>query len=168
MKQLQLPKMSTDKPVIRSNSSDAEACCNHLQQKFNQKAPNLVWVSDITYIKAGGIWYYLCIVMDLFSRKVISWHISSKPMLNWLLQLLKRHMKNETLRMDLCFIPTEVRSILPSHSGSFSILLMLCSRFLRKVIPLTMLAANVFSSTSKRRNKSQMLSLFDGASVICL
>ena len=72
MKQLQLPKMSTDKPVIRSNSSDAEACCNHLQQKFNQKAPNLVWVSDITYIKAGGIWYYLCIVMDLFSRKVIS------------------------------------------------------------------------------------------------
>ena len=42
MKQLQLPKMSTDKPVIRSNSSDAEACCNHLQQKFNQKAPNLV------------------------------------------------------------------------------------------------------------------------------
>ena len=39
-------------------------------------------------------------------------------------------MKNEILRMDLCFIPTEVRSILPSHSGSFSILLMLCSRFL--------------------------------------
>ena len=74
-------------------------------------------------------------------------------MLNWLLQLLKRHMKNETLRMDLCFIPTEVRSILPSHSGSFSILLMLCSRFLRKVIPLTMLAANVFSSTSKKKKQ---------------
>ena len=36
-----------------------------------------------------------------------------KPMLNWLLELLKRHMKNEILRMDLCFIPTEVRSILP-------------------------------------------------------
>ena len=78
MKQLQLPKMSTDKPVVRSSSSDAEAYCNHLQQKFNQKAPNLVWVSDITYIKAGGIWYYLYIVMDLFSRKIISWHISSK------------------------------------------------------------------------------------------
>ena len=35
MKQLQLPKMSTDKPAVRSNSSDTEACCNHLQQKFN-------------------------------------------------------------------------------------------------------------------------------------
>ena len=52
MKQLQLPKMSMDKPVIRSSYSDSEVYCNHLQQKFNQKAPNLVWVSDITYIKA--------------------------------------------------------------------------------------------------------------------
>lgn len=62
-------------------------------------------------------------------------------------------MKNEILRMDLCFIPTEVSSILPSHSGSFSILLMLCSRFLRKVILLTMLAVNVFSSTSKKKKQ---------------
>lgn len=34
---------------------------------------------DFTYIKVAGKWYYLCIVMDLFSRKVISWHISGKP-----------------------------------------------------------------------------------------
>lgn len=53
------------------------ACFNHLHQNFHQKAPNLVWVSDITYLKAGGKWYYLCIVMDLFSSKVISWHISA-------------------------------------------------------------------------------------------
>lgn len=29
------------------------ACFNHLHQNFHQKAPNLVWVSDITYLKAG-------------------------------------------------------------------------------------------------------------------
>ena len=28
---------------------------------------------------------------------------------------LKRNTRNEILRMDLCFIPTEVRSILPFH-----------------------------------------------------
>lgn len=77
MKQLQLPKMSTDKPFSRSIHSDIESYSNHLQQNFNQKAPNLVWVSDITYLKAGGKWYYLCIVMDLFSRKLISWHLSA-------------------------------------------------------------------------------------------
>ena len=69
--------MSTDKPAVRSSSSAAEACCNHLQQNFNQKTPNPVRVSDITCIKADGKCYYLCIVMDLYSRKVISWHISA-------------------------------------------------------------------------------------------
>ena len=78
MKQLQLPKMSTDKPHVSSRRSEEYGdCCNHLQRNFAQKAPNLVWVSDITYIKVGAKWYYLCIVMDLYSRKVISWQISS-------------------------------------------------------------------------------------------
>lgn len=79
MKSLQLPRMSTDKPFHRVKHSDNGNCTNHLRQNFNQKAPNLVWTSDFSYIKVNGKWYYLCIVMDLFSRKVISWHISGKP-----------------------------------------------------------------------------------------
>ena len=79
MKNLQLPRMSTVKPHRRGNHSDNGDYTNHLHQEFNQKAPNIVWTSDFTYIKVNGKWYYLCIVMDLFSRKVISWHISGKP-----------------------------------------------------------------------------------------
>lgn len=79
IKNLQLPKMSTDRPRRSSMPSDNISCSNHLSQKFNQKAPNLVWASDITYLKAGGKWYYLCVIMDLFSRKIISWNISGKP-----------------------------------------------------------------------------------------
>ena len=78
MKQLQLPKMSTDKPSGSTIRSDNGTCTNHLRQNVNQKPPNLVWASDITYIKAGGKWHYLCIVMDLYSRKVIAWHLSAK------------------------------------------------------------------------------------------
>lgn len=72
MKNLQLPKMSTEKPFKHYQCKDNGKCINHLHQEFNQKAPNLVWASDFTYIKVAGKWYYLCIVMDLFSRKVIS------------------------------------------------------------------------------------------------
>ena len=57
------------------------------------------------------------------------------------------------LRMGLCFILIEAHSILPSPSGGFSTLLMLCSLFLRKVILLTMPAVNVFSSISKKKKQ---------------
>lgn len=76
MKKLDLPKMSTDKPRIKKADEEAGNCEDNLKREFNQKAPNLVWVSDITYLKAGGRWYYLCIIMDLFSRKIIAWELS--------------------------------------------------------------------------------------------
>ena len=78
MKTLQLPQMSTVKPSGSVKHSDNGDCTDHLNRNFSLKAPNLVWVSDITYLKVGGKWYNLCIIMDLFSRKVISWKLSAK------------------------------------------------------------------------------------------
>lgn len=78
MKTMQLPQMSTVKPSGSAKHSDNGECTGHLKRKFPLSAPNLVWVSDITYLKAGGRWYYLCIIMDLFSRKIISWELAAK------------------------------------------------------------------------------------------
>ena len=50
---------------------------NKLQQDFKQPDPNCVWVSDITYIRVKDDFHYVCIVIDLFSRKVISHGISN-------------------------------------------------------------------------------------------
>lgn len=79
MKSMQLPKMSSIKPkaVFSANTADSD-CPNHLKQSFNPSAPNQVWVSDITYIRGGGRFYYLCIVIDLFARKVIAYRVSPK------------------------------------------------------------------------------------------
>lgn len=33
-----------------------------------------VWVCDVTYIRVGKDWNYLCTVMDLYTRKIIGWH----------------------------------------------------------------------------------------------
>ena len=43
-----------------------------LQQNFFVSSPNKIWVADISYISINNKWAYLSIVLDLFSRKVVS------------------------------------------------------------------------------------------------
>jgi len=49
----------------------AIAAPNHLDQQFEVKEPNKVWVSDIMFIPTEEGWLYVSVSLDLFSRKVI-------------------------------------------------------------------------------------------------
>lgn len=49
---------------------------NLIRGCFQAARPNLVWVSDITYIRTLEGWLYLALVMDLFSRKVVGWSLA--------------------------------------------------------------------------------------------
>lgn len=44
---------------------------NLLQRKFNEQKPNACVVSDLTYARVGAEWAYVCILLDLHSRKII-------------------------------------------------------------------------------------------------
>lgn len=50
---------------------------NLLSRQFDQPTPNLIWISDITYVKVSDQYYYICVILDLFSRKVLSYRISN-------------------------------------------------------------------------------------------
>lgn len=50
---------------------------NVLQRQFTVTRPNRAWVTDITYIRTWEGWLYLAVVMDLFSRKIVGWSMSS-------------------------------------------------------------------------------------------
>jgi putative transposase len=39
--------------------------------------PNQVWATDITYIRLKGGYVYLVAIIDLYSRKVLSWRVSN-------------------------------------------------------------------------------------------
>jgi putative transposase len=45
---------------------------------FQTERPNLVWVSDITYVRTIEGWLYLAVVMDLYSRKVVGWSLARR------------------------------------------------------------------------------------------
>ena len=50
---------------------------NRLNRNFTTSAPNKVWVSDITYIRTKLGWSYLTVFIDLFSRIVTGWAVST-------------------------------------------------------------------------------------------
>jgi putative transposase len=50
---------------------------NILNRNFSVSAPDQVYVSDITYLPTKMGWAYLAVFIDLFSRMVVGWSISS-------------------------------------------------------------------------------------------
>ncbi|EPG75261.1 putative IS1236 transposase [Leptospira fainei serovar Hurstbridge str. BUT 6] len=47
-------------------------------RKFKRLRKNEVWVSDVTYLRSSFGWIYLCVILDLYSRKVVGWSIGTK------------------------------------------------------------------------------------------
>jgi transposase InsO family protein len=50
---------------------------NVLERDFRTAAPNQAWVTDITYLWTREGWLYLAVLLDLFSRRVVSWATSA-------------------------------------------------------------------------------------------
>lgn len=74
---------------------------NRLQQQFDVKEPNRVWVTDITYIRTHEGWLFLAVVLDLFSRQVVGWSMQPRMdrelALNALLMAVWRRQPKQTV-----------------------------------------------------------------------
>ena len=66
------------KPYVQTtiDSDFSQKLKNILNEEFNPAHPDAVWCSDITYIWTFEGFVYLTSVMDLYSRKIISWVLS--------------------------------------------------------------------------------------------
>ena len=51
---------------------------NLLRRNFKAKKPNHVWVGDVTYMATDEGWLYLATCIDLYSRKIVGWSMSSR------------------------------------------------------------------------------------------
>ena len=51
---------------------------NVLARRFAARAPDVVWVTDITYIPTGEGWLYLAVLLDLCSRAIVGWAMSDR------------------------------------------------------------------------------------------
>lgn len=58
-------------------------------------APHQLWVGDVTYLKMlDGSWQYLSVIMDRFSRRIISWSLSERRDAQLTISALQRAVRN--------------------------------------------------------------------------
>jgi transposase InsO family protein len=76
MKELKLSAKGKHPKLNSANDRQYQYYPNKLKRNFLTDAPNKIWVSDITYAKVGMDFLYLCVIIDLYSRKVIGYGIS--------------------------------------------------------------------------------------------
>ena len=48
-----------------------------VDRKFTARAPNQLWVADLTYVRTHAGWVYAAFVLDVFSRMVVGWQVST-------------------------------------------------------------------------------------------
>jgi len=64
------PKKNTSKPNL------VNATYPYLLKQLKIIKPNQVWGTDITYVRANGLWFYLIAILDWYSRYVVNWKLS--------------------------------------------------------------------------------------------
>lgn len=69
---------------------------NLLDRNFRADRPNQKWVTDITYLQAGGKRYFLSVIMDLFNNEVVSYRLSESLDVQFVLETVKDAVKNRS------------------------------------------------------------------------
>ena len=78
MREMELSSIRTTAKQDYLKLHEPEKKKNILRQQFQADRPNQIWVSDVTCFKLGDHYLYTCVILDLFSRKVIAYKISKK------------------------------------------------------------------------------------------
>ena len=73
------------------------------QLELELKAPDQVWVGDITYLKVGGIYRYLAVVMDKYSRRVVGWSYGPRKDVKLTLSALNNAVRSRKPGSNLVF-----------------------------------------------------------------
>ena len=100
--------------------------------RHNQPEPtaiNQVWVSDITYIKVGQTYKYLIAIMDLYSRRILSWSLTETRTTHETVNVLRRAIRERQPTGGLIFhtdrgiefTGKDFRNVLDAHRMRYSV-----------------------------------------------
>ena len=71
-----IPREKTRKTTI-GDGAETERPEDLVNRKFLATGPNQLWVADLTYVRTHAGWTYVAFVLDVFSRMIVGWQIST-------------------------------------------------------------------------------------------
>ncbi|WP_213538163.1 IS3 family transposase [Nitrosospira sp. NRS527] len=78
--------------IVRTTIADAAIPCplDRVNRQFKADRPNQLWVSDFTYVSTWQGWLYVAFVIDVFSRRIVGWRVSSSMHTDFVLDALEQ------------------------------------------------------------------------------
>ena len=77
MRQLDIKGLPGPRKGVK-NLKNAPTCEDLVQRNFKAEAPNELWLTDITEHETQEGKLYCCVVLDMYSRKVVGWAIDRR------------------------------------------------------------------------------------------
>jgi transposase InsO family protein len=79
------------KPVRTTISDKAAACpLDHVNRCFRASRPNMLWVSDFTYVATWQGFVYVAFVIDVFARRIVGWRVGRTAHAGFVLDALEQ------------------------------------------------------------------------------
>ena len=77
---------------IRTTFSDKAAPCpaDHVNRQFHAPRPNVLWVSDFTYVSTWTGFVYVAFVIDVYARRIVGWRVSRTQHASFVLDALEQ------------------------------------------------------------------------------
>jgi transposase InsO family protein len=63
---------------VRTTVSDTATPCplDHVNRQFRAPRPNVLWVSDFTYVATWTGFVYVAFVIDAYARRIVGWRVN--------------------------------------------------------------------------------------------
>jgi transposase InsO family protein len=91
MRDLGLQGVIRGKPVRTTISNKAAPCpLDHVNRQFHAPAPNMLWVSDFTYVATWAGFVYVAFVIDVYARYIVGWRVSRAAHASFVLDALEQ------------------------------------------------------------------------------
>jgi len=77
---------------VRTTVPDKSAPCplDHVNRQFKAPRPNVLWVSDFTYVSTWTGFVYVAFVIDAYARRIVGWRVSRTAHAGFVLDALEQ------------------------------------------------------------------------------